>query len=207
MSAPADALQALRRFARAPGPDAERCEVCAQPLAERHAHLYDPRRRRLCCACEGCAPGAGRASSPWKRVPTRVLALRGLSIPTSLWRALGVHVELAFLRRVGADSAVEVLASYPSAAGPTETRVEFVVWQQVLARHSALPELLPDVEALLANRLNGAESYYLAPIDECYRLVGLLRSQPFGRGAEPMLRPALAGFFRELSARAEVRDA
>jgi hypothetical protein len=205
MSAPADALQALRRFARTPAPVAERCELCAQPLAERHPHLYDSRRRQLSCACEGCALGTGPNSSPWKRVPTRVFALRGLSIPGPLWRALGIPVELAFLRRMGSEA--EVLASYPSAAGTVETKVEFDLWQQVQTLHPALGELAPAVEALLANRLNGTESYYLAPLDECYRLVGLLRSQPFGRSAEPMLRPALAGYFLELTARAEVRGA
>ena len=34
----------------------------------------------------------------------------------------------------------------------------------------------PDVEALLINRVGPAREYFLAPIDECYRLVGLIRT-------------------------------
>ena len=33
----------------------------------------------------------------------------------------------------------------------------------------------PEVEALLVNRLSGKHLYYLVPIDQCYRLSGLIR--------------------------------
>ncbi len=38
-----------------------------------------------------------------------------------------------------------------------------------------LAKLSPDVEALLINRMNGAREYFWVPIDECYRLTGLVR--------------------------------
>ena len=38
-----------------------------------------------------------------------------------------------------------------------------------------LAELEPDVEALLVNRMKGERAYYRAPIDECFKLVGLIR--------------------------------
>jgi hypothetical protein len=34
----------------------------------------------------------------------------------------------------------------------------------------------PDVEALLVNRVGSTHEYFLVPIDECYRLVGLIRA-------------------------------
>ncbi len=44
-----------------------------------------------------------------------------------------------------------------------------------------LRRLQPDIEALLVNRVGHAHGmakaeYYIAPMDECYRLVGLIRS-------------------------------
>ena len=43
-----------------------------------------------------------------------------------------------------------------------------------------LSELEPDVEALLVNRVGAARGsapaeYYMVPIDDCYKLVGLIR--------------------------------
>jgi len=36
--------------------------------------------------------------------------------------------------------------------------------------------MLPDVEALLFNRMQEACEHYLAPMDECYKPVGVIRS-------------------------------
>ena len=33
----------------------------------------------------------------------------------------------------------------------------------------------PDVEALLVNRVGAVREYFIVPIDECYKLVGLIR--------------------------------
>ena len=40
-----------------------------------------------------------------------------------------------------------------------------------------LGELEPDVEALLVNRARGAREHWLVPIDDCYSLVGLIRTR------------------------------
>ncbi len=34
----------------------------------------------------------------------------------------------------------------------------------------------PDVEALMVNRISDAREFYRVPIDECYKLVGLIRA-------------------------------
>ena len=57
---------------------------------------------------------------------------------------------------------------------------------------------MPDVEALLVDRRPGSARGYRASIDECYRLVGLMRQhwRGFGGGAEAWR--AIARFFDEL---------
>ena len=54
----------------------------------------------------------------------------------------------------------------------------------------ALQEMEPDVEALLVNRIGHARGfsdpeYYIVPIDECFKLVGLIRTRWQGLRAEP----------------------
>jgi hypothetical protein len=57
-------------------------------------------------------------------------------------------------------------------------------WAELVRDNPRLVELEPDVEALLVNRVKPAfgrstgeaQEYYLAPIDKCYELVGLIRA-------------------------------
>ena len=69
-----------------------------------------------------------------------------------------------------------------------------------------LNEMESDVEALLVNRLDRAAEYYLAPIDECYQLVGLIRVEL----ARPLRRRGnvgeIGGFFAELKAGCPMPD-
>ena len=48
-------------------------------------------------------------------------------------------------------------------------------WDLIRAGNAELDSLKPDVEALLINRVGKAREYFLAPIDVCYELVGLIR--------------------------------
>lgn len=199
MSDSAAAVGALRRFARASAVAGACCERCAGALDGEHRHLFETQRRALLCVCPRCADH--RAGPPaLLAVPDRVRTLPGLSIAEPLWRALGVPVELAFVGPVGD----EVLAVYPGPAGATHTQVPLAAWRSLQTLHPALLEVGPEVEALLANRLAGAERYYVAPIDVCYRLVGLVRAHFRGLRGGAGLRAELARFFAELDARAEV---
>ena len=69
----------------------------------------------------------------------------------------------------------QIVAVYPSPAGPTEAEIDKDSWEDLLADNPVLAKMNPDVEALLINRMNGARQYFLAPIDECYKLTGLVR--------------------------------
>ncbi len=56
----------------------------------------------------------------------------------------------------------------------------------------------PDVEALLVNRVGSTRQYFLVPIDECYRLVGLIRLHWRGLSGGALVWGEIAEFFDEL---------
>jgi hypothetical protein len=65
-----------------------------------------------------------------------------------------------------------------------------------------LEAIEPDVEALLVNRVVPARDYYIAPIDHCFELVGLIRAHWKGfSGGEEVWRN-INGFFSRLRERA-----
>jgi hypothetical protein len=58
----------------------------------------------------------------------------------------------------------------------------------------------PDVEAFLVNRLSSrtGHEYYIAPIDECYRLVGIIRTHWRGLAGGAAVWQELDLFFARL---------
>ncbi len=69
-----------------------------------------------------------------------------------------------------------------------------------------LKEMEPDVEALLVNRVASARNYasaeyYIVPIDECYKLVGLIRAYWHGLSGGTEVWEAIGKFFTELKER------
>ncbi len=61
--------------------------------------------------------------------------------------------------------------------GATESLLPLDTWRAIVDANPVLRGMEPDVEALLVNRARGARDYRLVPIDECYGLVGLIRSR------------------------------
>ena len=98
-----------------------------------------------------------------------------------------------------------VTALYPSPAGATESLLTLEAWEELAAENPVLHELEPDVEALLVNRLETTRDYYRAPIDECYRLVGLIRANWRGLSGGQAVWRELAQFFELLKQRSTVR--
>ena len=189
-------LAALREFARK-APEPERCELCSATIAARHSHLVEIRTRRLVCACEPCAIlFSGNAETPYRRVPRDARYVPDFALSDQTWNSLGIPIGLVFLYRSSASG--RVLAVYPSPAGPTETAVEEASWEELAADNPALRKMTADVEALLVNRMNGARQYYLAPIDQCYRLTGIVRKywRGFSGGEEGWAQ--IRKFFAEL---------
>jgi hypothetical protein len=170
---PARGLAALRRFVE-PRPQEERCELCATPVGESHQHLVDPDLRRLVCACDACAILFDHAGAThYRRVPRDIRALPGFDIDDALWNSLSIPISLVFFFR--SSVAHTMLAVYPSPAGPTETVVDEADWTEIAALHPELGGMAEDVEALLVNRSKGARTYYIVPIDACYKLSAIVR--------------------------------
>jgi hypothetical protein len=164
---------ALRRFAR-PAAKVERCELCAGVLAAEHPHLLDLASRKITCACDACAllfasPEAAR----FRCIPRQGRFLPGFCLPEELWDGLRIPINLVFFFNHSGSG--KVVALYPSPAGATEALLPLEAWPALVERNPVLAALRPDVEALLVNRLAEQECY-VAPIDRCFHLVGLIRS-------------------------------
>jgi hypothetical protein len=199
----------LRQFARrrpeAEAGGEERCELCSAPLAAAHQHLLDPKKRQIVCACDGCVIlFCGQTGAHYLRVPRRIQRLVGFQMTDLQWEALMLPINLAFFYR---DSAAgRVLAMYPSPAGATESLLSMESWQEIAAQNRALQRMEPDVEALLVNRIGlksqgGTAEYFVVPIDECYRLVGLIRLHWRGLSGGAEVWSAIQQFFGDLKSR------
>jgi hypothetical protein len=105
--------------------------------------------------------------------------------------------------------AARVMAYYPSPMGPTESQLELTAWTALEAANPILRTLVPDVEALLVNRARGARQHFVAPIDDCYRLVGLIRGRWRGLSGGQEVWAEVGRFFDALQARSRIerRDA
>jgi hypothetical protein len=193
------AFGALRRFAR-PRRAEEQCELCSAPLAPNHAHLVEVAKRRLTCACEACAVlFSNQAAGNYRRVPRRVQYLADFRLTDIAWAGLQLPIELAFF--LHSTPAGRVVALYPSPAGATEALVDPDAWAALVGDNPVLRTLEPDVDALLVNRVGSARDCYRVGIDQCYKLVGLLRRTWRGLSGGPLVWGEIAGFFADLRER------
>ena len=78
-------------------------------------------------------------------------------------------------------------------------------WAELVEANSALSALVPDVEALLVNRVGDRRDYFIAPIDRCYELVGLLRVYWRGLSGGTEVWERVGGFFDELRGAARAK--
>ena len=186
----------LRSLARKPQ-TREHCDMCGAGLAHQHQHLIDPKSRRLVCACDSCAVLFYQSGeTKYKRVPRRVRSLPDFRITDAQWDSLLIPIGLAFFLESSADG--RVLALYPSPAGSTESLLSLEAWWEIVQENPVLAEMEPDVEALLVDRLDAEGEYYLAPIDKCYQLVGLIRSNWRGLSGGTEVWAKIRWFFDKL---------
>ena len=111
-------------------------------------------------------------------------------------------IQLAFFFNSTPDE--RVIALYPSPAGPTESQLPLDSWSAIVAENAILQKMEPDVEALLVNRVGEKREYFVAPIDECYKLVGVIRSKWHGLSGGTETWQAIDEFFSSLKERASV---
>ena len=110
-----------------------------------------------------------------------------------------IPINLAFFYWDGA--AERVVAMYPSPAGAIESLLTLESWTELSEQHPALRKMETDVEAFLVNRVGETAAYYVVPIDECYRLVGLIRMHWRGLSGGAEVWKEIHAFFTDLAAR------
>jgi hypothetical protein len=193
----------LRRFVKQRAP-VERCELCSAEVLPQHEHLVDITTRQMVCACQACAIlFSGKANTKYRRVPQRILSLENFRLTDAQWESLLIPISMAFF--FNSSAAGKVISLYPSPAGATESLLDFESWDEILQTNPVLQEMEPDTEALLVNRVGGAAEYYLLPIDECYKLVGLIRTNWHGLSGGTQMWEAIGKFFAELKEKAVVK--
>ena len=82
------------------------------------------------------------------------------------------------------------------------TYLQWEGWTELVDDNPVLAKLEPDVEALLVNRLAQTREYYRVPIDECYKLVGLIRGKWRGLTGGTEIWKEIGRFFTGLKERA-----
>lgn len=207
----------------ADGQKQKHCELCSEQIpSSRHRHLLDMASRQVMCACNACALlfEDDRASkfgeSELKLIPRDTRALPDFRITEVQWNRLSLPINLAFFfyRTPPPDASTEeassgstsdadasdlqITALYPSPAGATESMLPMEAWEALTDENPALEQMHPDVEALLVNRVDGAGEYYIAPIDTCYELVGLIRMHWRGFSGGEEVRREIDRFFDRL---------
>jgi hypothetical protein len=202
-----NAFGTLRQFARKQRP-AERCELCSTELSPHHPHLIGLAQRKLVCTCDPCAMlFSGHANAKYKRVPRRVRMLSDFQMSDAQWDGLMIPINMAFFFRSSLDQ--RVVALYPSPAGATESLLALDTWNDIVETNPDIASMEADVEALLVNRMSqnrgvAQGDYFILPIDECYKLVGLIRTNWKGLSGGTEVWHEIAEFFSTLRSKAEI---
>ena len=205
------AFSVLRQFTRnrsAASRNVEHCELCSAGLHQDHPHLVEVASRRILCACDACAMlFDGMEKSKYKRVSRDAQYLKNFAMTDGQWESLMIPINMAFLFRSSIEN--RIVALYPSPAGAVESLLPLDAWAEIVEINPILHQLKSDVEALLVNRVGHAHGlreaeYYIAPIDECYKLVGLIRANWKGLSGGAEVWTEVARFFTELRTKADV---
>lgn len=199
-------VSGLRRFVRPP-PVAQpqrtgHCELCPLSLPEDHKHLLDLEERRIVCVCATCwSTRSGDAR--YRPTGSRTLWLQHLELPDELWAEFQIPIGLAFFLR--SSDTGKVVGLYPSPAGATECELDLDAWDRLVAANPVLEDLDADAEALLVNRMASPPVYAIAALDDCYRLVGIVKATWEGITGGAAMEAAVQRYFDELRAEALAR--
>jgi hypothetical protein len=191
-------LANLQQFVRKARESVEFCELCASPLLPEHQHLLELDKHRISCACDACAIlFVDNARQQFRRIPRDVFRLDDFTMDDQEWDSLLIPIKLAFFVCSSIDK--RIVAQYPSAGGAMESSLDLEYWGAIVDRNPMLKQFAPDVEALLVNRISNPPQYYRAPIDHCYRLVGILRTHWRGLSGGTEVWKQIDTFFQHLN--------
>ena len=179
-----------RLIERSRAPADEHCELCGAPLADQHRHLLDVDADELRCCCRPCAllferPAA--ALGHLRLVPQRRVRLPERDADDEAPVGLAWYV-------VQPDGTI--LVRYPGPAGATTGVVAGTTWAGLVACWPELSELAPSVEALLVNTARRNRERWIVPIEDCYRLVAVIRARWKGLSGGQEVWPAVDTFLR-----------
>jgi hypothetical protein len=196
MTGPGSAL--ARLIARSHLPAEDRCELCDTPLPATHRHLLDVEADTLRCACRPCGLLFERpvaALGRYRLVPQRRRRLPDRTADTEAPVGLAWYV-------IRPDGSAQV--SYPGPAGATTGVVDAATWRALVDCWPELADLAPAVEALLLDRTHGRRHQWIVPIEDCYRLVAVIRTHWRGLSGGRDVWPAVDEFFAGLAGPAHV---
>jgi hypothetical protein len=193
---PSGALQrAIDRAASRRTGTVERCDLCGVAVTAVHRHVLDGTDEAPRCVCTACALLLGRdgaGGGHYRLIPTRRLRLPDVSTDP-----LQVPVGVAFFVK---QNDGRVVGHYPSPLGGTRAEMDPAAWTGVEAGSQALAGMRPAVEALLvrASHPGGRTEHWIVPVDECYRLVAVIREHWTGMAGGAAVWREVAQFFEDL---------
>jgi len=171
-----------------------KCDFCGSGIADEHEHLIDIQKGKVLCACESCS--VTESKEQIKRVPKRYLYLDSFNMPEEVWGVFEIPINLAFFYRSPIKG--RTVSVYPSPLGAIEGKSSTIAWNELLELNPILEQIEEDVEALMVNKTMTPNEYYIAPIDECYKLIGLMRSSWKGITGGTAAYEAIKDFFANL---------
>lgn len=200
-------LATLRRYVRRTEAD-ERCDLCSEVIRAhpRHEHLLERDHPQVACSCTPCALlFPVDAERRYLRIPKEVYRLDGFAMTEEQWDQLAIPVRMAYIQLHTTSG--EPRAYYPSPAGATESLLSLDSWGDLVRANPSLHRLQPGVEALLINRIGEAREHYIAPIDRCFELVGLIRLNWRGLSGGQDVWQRVGDYFATMSRQSQVMEA
>jgi len=165
-----NSFASLKTLVRKPQEKSEHCELCAAALDADHQHLLELAKGQVVCSCGPCSILFGNDSRQrFRRIPRDVERLEGFQLEDHEWESLLIPIKLAYF--VHSTAAGRVVANYPSPGGAMESSLDLEYGAQL---RSAIRCSISSRRCggVLVNRIS-TPRYYRAPIDQCFRLVGL----------------------------------
>ena len=202
-----DVLARIRANRAAPAAAGERCEMCAEDIADEHQHVVNVEGRQLMCVCRGCYLlfTDTEADLRFRAIPDRYLAFPDFALDRRQWEALQIPVGLAFFFHNSALG--RTVAFYPGPAGATESELDLQAWADIRTADPRADTISADTEALLVrvpDDETASPHAYLVPIDTCYEFVGRLRMMWRGFDGGQDVRNYIDEFFDHVSTRSKV---
>lgn len=171
--------------------------MCEMPIAKAHRHLLKRETRHITCACDACALRFFAVKDGhFALIPRDTIVLNDFQMSDAQWESLAIPINLAFFY-FNSDSK-KITALYPSPAGATECLLPLEHWEDLVTTNPVLKQLQGDVQALLVNRMDEKREYFLAPMDRCFELVGLIRLHWRGLSGGEEVWQKVAAFFAQL---------